>query len=306
MTGILPWAVFAGVVIVMLAMDLGVFHRKTHAVGIREALVWSVVWILVALIFNVGVYLAKGSDAALQFLSAYILERSLSFDNLFVFLLVFNYFGVAARYHHRILFWGIIGALVMRAVFIASGIALIHMFHWTIYVFGVILILTGFKLVFEKDKEIEPEKNLLLKLFRRIMPVTKDEADGKFFVKRDGVVWATPLMVVLIVIETTDVIFAVDSIPAVLAISTDPLIVYTSNVFAILGLRALYFALEGLMRLFHHLHYGLSIILVFIGIKMLLAGWVAIPNLLVLAVIGIILAASVVASLIWPKPAPEA
>jgi tellurite resistance protein TerC len=301
MTAGLAWLIFSVIVLGMLVLDLGVFHRGSHQVSIKEALVWSVVWIVIALLFNLGIYFVKGPNSAFQFLSAYILERSLSFDNLFVFLLVFNYFHVPSIYHHRILFWGIIGALVMRAVFIASGIALINMFHWMIYVFGVILIMTGFKLVFEKDKKIEPEKNILLKLFRRIMPVSDGYDGGKFFTRKNARLFATPLMVVLIVIETTDVIFAIDSIPAVLAISVDPFIVYTSNVFAILGLRALYFALEGLMRLFHHLHYGLSLILILIGIKMLLASIIEIPTVIALAAITLILVASIVASIIWPQ-----
>ncbi|MFA6599981.1 MAG: TerC family protein [Candidatus Omnitrophota bacterium] len=303
MTPVLAWIIFSAVILVMLALDLGVFHRGSHAVGMKEALIWSAVWIVVALLFNLGIYWVRGADLAFQFLSAYILERSLSFDNLFVFLLIFNYFRVPRKYHHSILFWGILGALVMRAIFIASGIALIHMFHWMLYVFGVILLLTGFKLLFEKDKQIEPEKNLLIKVFRRFMPVSEGDEGGKFFLRKSGRLFATPLMVVLLVIETTDVIFAVDSIPAVLAISTDPFIVYTSNVLAILGLRALYFALEGLMQLFHHLHYGLSVILILIGVKMLLIDLVKVPTVAALLAICVILALSVVASVIWPKPA---
>lgn len=295
------WILFTVIVLFMLALDLGVFHRKIHVVGMKEAIFWSVLWTVIALVFNAGIYFAKGKEPAYAFLSAYILERMLSFDNLFVFLLVFNYFHMPDVYHHRILFWGIIGALVMRAVFIASGIALLHYFHWIIYVFGAVLLVTGLKLAFQKDQEIHPEKNILLKLFKRLMPVADSYESGKFLLKRDGKLFATPLLIVLIVIESTDVVFAVDSIPAVLAISTDPFIVYTSNVFAILGLRALYFVLEGLMRLFHHLHYGLSIILVLIGMKMLAADFVHVSSALILALIMSVLVVSVLASLIWPE-----
>ncbi len=303
MTTAVAWIIFSAVILVMLALDLGVFHRKTHVVGMKEAIFWSVLWTVIAFVFNAGVYYVHGKEPAYAFLSAYILERMLSFDNLFVFLLVFNYFHVPDVYHHRILFWGILGALVMRAVFIASGIALLHYFHWIIYVFGAVLLITGLKLAFQKDQEIHPEKNLLLKLFKRLMPVTDSYESGTFLIKKGATLFATPLLVVLIVIESTDVVFAVDSIPAVLAISRDPFIVYTSNVFAILGLRALYFVLEGLMRLFHHLHYGLSIILVLIGLKMLAADFVHVSSAYVLALIMGVLVISIIASLIWPEKA---
>lgn len=301
MTTVLAWGIFSVVILVMLALDLGIFHRKTHTVGMREAIFWSVIWIATALIFNAGIYAVQGKEAAYAFLSAYILEKMLSFDNLFVFLLVFNYFHVPNIYHHRILFWGIVGALVMRALFIASGIVLLHYFHWIIYVFGAVLLVTGIKLAFQKGQEIHPEKNLLLKGFKRLMPVVDSYESGKFLVKQGATLFATPLLVVLIVIESTDVVFAVDSIPAVLAISTDPFIVYTSNIFAILGLRALYFVLEGLMRLFHHLHYGLSVILVLIGLKMLAADFVHVSSALVLSLIVSVLIISIIASMIWPE-----
>ena len=237
----------------------------------------------------------------MQFLAGYLLERTLSFDNLFVFLLIFNYFKLPSIHHHKVLFWGIFGALLFRAVFIASGIGLLHYFNWMIYVFGAILIWTGGKLAVERDAKVEPEKNIFLKGFKRIMPVTSQFDGGKFFTLINGALFATPLMVILVVIESTDVVFAVDSIPAVLAISRDPFIVYTSNIFAILGLRALYFVIAELMRLFHHLHYGLSLILVLIGIKMLIASFFPIPTGVALGAILLILALSVAASIVWPQ-----
>lgn len=298
---VLVWVAFNLFVLAMLALDLGVFQRKAHEVHIREALAWSGVWITLALFFNVGIYVWHGSDTALEFLTGYVIEKSLSIDNIFVFLLIFTYFRVPNIHQHKVLFWGILGALLMRAAFIATGITLIEKFHWIIYVFGAFLIITGIKMALQKDKEIHPEKNPVLRLFRRLMPVTEDYADGKFFVKRDGRYLATPLFVVVLVIETTDVIFAVDSIPAVLAITRDPFIVYTSNVFAILGLRALYFALAGVMQLFHYLHYGLSAILVFVGLKMLLVDIYKIPIGLALGTVASILVISVIASILWPR-----
>ena len=265
MSNIVDWSVFGVLVLVMLALDLGVFHRREHEVKMKEALIWSGIWIVVALCFNWGIYLVKGKEPAMQFLAGYILERTLSFDNLFVFLLVFNYFKLPSVHHHKVLFWGIFGALIFRAIFIGCGIGLLHYFSWMIYVFGAILVWTGAKLAFEKDSKVEPEKNLFFKGVKRIIPVTDQYDGGKFFTKINGILFATPLMIILVVIESTDIVFAVDSIPAVLAISRDPFIVYTSNVFAILGLRALYFVIAELMRLFHHLHYGLSLILVLIG-----------------------------------------
>ncbi len=305
MGNILSWAVFGVLVIVMIALDLGVFHRKSHEVKMKEALIWSGIWIVVALLFNWAIYLVKGKEPAMQFLAGYVLERTLSFDNLFVFLLVFNYFKLPSIHHHKVLFWGIFGALLFRAVFIGCGIGLLHYFSWMIYVFGAILVWTGAKLAVEKGSKVEPEKNLFFKGLKRIMPVTDQYDGGKFFTVINGVLFATPLMVILLVIESTDVVFAVDSIPAVLAISRDPFIVYTSNVFAILGLRALYFVIAELMRLFHHLHYGLSLILVLIGLKMLMASFIHIPTSVALGAILLILALSVVASIIWPAKAGE-
>jgi tellurite resistance protein TerC len=295
------WVGFTLFVLAMLAFDLGVFHRKSHEVTIREAMVWSGVWIALALLFNLGVYYWRGPESALEFLTGYLIEKALSVDNIFVFLLIFSYFRVPARYQHRVLFWGILGALVMRALLIVLGISLIQRFHWVIYIFGAFLILTGVKMALEKDKEIHPERNPVLRLFRQLAPVTDDYQGDKFFVKQGGRYLATPLFVALLIVETTDVIFAVDSIPAILAITLDPFIVYTSNVFAIFGLRALYFAVAGMMKLFHYLHYGLSAILVFVGAKMLLADFYKIPVGVALGVVAGILVISVIASMAFPR-----
>jgi tellurite resistance protein TerC len=265
-------------VLLMLALDLGVFHRKSHTIRVREALAWSAVWVTLALAFNVGLYFWRGPEPALQFLTGYLIEESLSVDNLFVFLLVFTYFGVSTQYQHKVLFWGILGAALMRATLIVLGSALIQQFHWVIYVFGGFLVLTGLRMAFSEEGEVHPEKNVVVKLFKRVMPVT----------------------VVLIVLETTDLVFAVDSIPAIFAVSTDPVIVYTSNIFAILGLRSMYFALAGMMELFHHLKVGLSVVLVFIGVKMLLSPLYDIPIHFALIVVAGILGLSIIASLLWP------
>ncbi len=301
------WVIFNAFVVAMLVLDLKVFHRKAHAVKLKEAMGWSAFWIALALLFNLGVHLwyrnPQFPDAhpGLEFFTGYLIEKSLSVDNLFVFLLLFSYFRVAAEYQHTVLFWGIIGALVMRLAFIAAGVALINKFHWVIYVFGAILIVSGVKMAVEKEKEIHPERNPVLRLFRKFFPVTDAHDGGRLFLRREGRLWATPLFVVLLVVETTDLIFAVDSIPAILAITRDPFIVYTSNVFAILGLRALYFALAGAMDMFHFLHYGLSAILVFVGVKMIGSHWFEIPILAALGVVGGVLVLSVVASLLWPR-----
>jgi tellurite resistance protein TerC len=295
------WTLFCVFVLAMLALDLGVFHRKHHVVKLKEALGWSAVWIGLAIVFNVGIYFWMGHVKAMEFLTGYVIEKSLSVDNIFVFIMLFNYFRVAAEHQHTVLFWGIIGALIMRAIFIFAGVALMQRFEWIIFLFGGILIWSGIKMALEKDKEVHPEHNPVLKLFRRFVPVTKEMVGGKFFTRENGRLLATPLAVVLVVVETTDLIFAVDSIPAVLAISRDPFIVFTSNVFAILGLRALYFALAGVMNLFHFLHYGLSFILVFVGIKMIAQHWYQLPISIALAVVVVVLALSVVASIIWPK-----
>lgn len=302
-TSILIWAAFAVFILLMLALDLGVFHRRAHVVALREALLWSAVWIVLALAFNVGVYFWRGSQTALEFLTGYLIEKSLSVDNIFVFLLLFQYFQVPAQYQHRVLFWGILGALVMRAIFILGGIALIHRFHWVVYVFGAVLIVSGVRMAVQKGREVHPERNPVLRLLRRFLPVSPTYVGGRFFVKQADRWMATPLLVVLVVVETTDLVFAVDSIPAIFAITLDPFIVYSSNVFAILGLRALYFALAGVMHLFHYLHYGLSAILVFVGFKMWISNVVKIPVVLSLGVVGAILTVSVVLSLLRPAPA---
>lgn len=295
------WAGFLLFVLLMLALDLGVFHRKSHEVKIREALAWSAVWISLALIFNVGVYFLMGKEKAIEFLTGYVIEKSLSVDNLFVFIMVFSYFNVDTKYQHKVLFWGILGALVMRAIFIFAGVALIQQFHWIIYVFGAFLIFTGIKMLVQKDEKIEPEKNPLVRLFKRFFPVTDTTHGDRFFVKINAKTVATPLFIVLLIIEFTDLIFAVDSIPAILAISTDTFIIFTSNVFAILGLRALYFALAGIAKLFYYLKYGLSAILVFVGVKMVITGFFKIPVMYSLLVIVLILILSILASVIFPK-----
>lgn len=308
------WIGFNLFVLAMLALDLGIFHKTAHEVKMKEAISWTLVWISLALLFNAAIYyfwdwMAPGSlysnkEAALAFLTGYVIEKSLSVDNVFVFLMVFTYFHVPGVYQHKILFWGILGALVMRAVFIFAGVALITKFHWMIYIFGAVLIVTGIKMVTQKGKKLEPEKNPVIKMFRKFFPVSDQYHADHFFAKLNGRTVATPMFLVLLFIETTDVIFAVDSIPAILAITKDPFIVYTSNVFAILGLRALYFALAGIMNLFHYLHYGLSVILVFVGSKMMAADLFKIPIETSLLVIVAILALSVAASILFP-PAKE-
>lgn len=299
---ILFWILFNVFVVAMLVLDLGVFHRKSHTVKYREALIWSVVWIALALIFAVVIYFWHGRTPSLEFVTGYVIELSLSVDNLFVFLLIFRYFQVPPGHQHKVLFWGILGALIMRAIFIAAGVGLIQRFHWVVYVFGVFLVYSGFKLLRQGEAEIHPEKNPVLRLFRRLVPVTKDYEGDKFFVRRPGLL-ATPLLVVLVVVETTDLLFAVDSIPAILAITRDAFIVYTSNVFAILGLRSMYFALAGMMEMFRFLHYGLSVVLMFVGSKMLLSHYYEVPTVVALGAVAGILLLSVGASLIRPKSA---
>jgi len=297
---LLFWILFNVFVAVMLALDLGVFHRPGHPVKFREAVIWSIVWIALALSFAVLVYFWHGRTESLEFITGYVIELSLSVDNLFVFLLIFRFFKVPPSDQHKVLFWGIVGALVMRGVFIFAGVTLMSRFHWIIYVFGAFLIYSGGRLMFQDDEGIELENNPLLKLFRKWIPVTDDYEENKFIVRRPGLM-ATPLLVVLVVVETTDVIFATDSIPAVLAITLNGFIVYTSNVFAILGLRSMYFALAGMMEVFHYLHYGLSLVLMFIGAKMLVSHYYQIPTGVALAVVGGFLLVSVLASLVFPK-----
>ena len=302
---VVVWIGFNLFVLAMLALDLGIFHRKAHAVTVREALVWSAVWVALALLFNMGVYFWRGPKPALDFLTGYLIEKSLSVDNIFVFLLIFSTFRVPPQYQHTVLFWGIVGALLMRALFIAIGVTLIQTFHWVVYIFGAFLLLTGIRMAIQQEeRDIDVERHVVLRLLRRFLPITERYEGGKFFVRRGGRTFATPLFVVLLVVETTDVIFAVDSIPAILAITVDPFIVYTSNVFAILGLRALYFALAGLAHRFHYLHYGLAAILVFVGIKMLLVDVYKIPIGIALSVVAGILLLSVLASLVRRRPAP--
>lgn len=298
------WTGFLAFVLAMLALDLGVFHRKSHKVSLKEALVWTAVWVVLALLFNVGLWRWRGSEPAMQFLAGYLIEKALSVDNIFVFVMIFNFFRVPASYQHKVLFWGILSALVMRAIFIAAGITLLEHFHWLIYVFGAFLIITGIKMAVVKDKEIHPERNPVLRLFRRLVPVTDDYEGDRFFVRRDSRLWATPMFVTLLFVELTDLIFAVDSIPAILAITQDTFIVYTSNVFAILGLRALYFALAGVMQLFRYLNYGLALILVFVGVKMSLVDLYKMPVAVSLGVVAAILAISVLVSLLRPAPQP--
>jgi len=290
------WVAFNVFVLGMLALDLGVFHRKAHAVSIKEASIWSLVWVTLAMVFNLGIYFAWGQEKALEFLTGYVIEKSLSVDNLFVFLMVFQYFNTPAQYQHRVLFWGILGALVLRAIFIAAGSALLNNFHWMIYVFGGFLVITGIKMYLQGDEKLEPEKNPVVRLFERLVPIIKQYDGQKFFVKKNGKTYATLLMLVLIVVETTDVIFAVDSIPAIFAITGDPFIVYTSNVFAILGLRALYFMLAGVMEMFVYLKVGLSFVLCFVGVKMLLVDIYKIPIGVSLGVIGGVLLLSILGS----------
>ncbi len=292
------WVGFNLFVLAMLVLDLGIFHRKTHAVSIREAAIWSAVWIALSLLFNAGIYFFSGPELALQFLTGYLIEKSLSVDNIFVFVLLFSYFSVPAAYQHRVLFWGVLGALIMRGILIVLGAMLLENFHWVLYLFGAFLIVTGVRMAFNKDEAVHPERNPLLKLVRRVVPVTANFEGDRFLVRRAGQVLATPLLLVLLVVETTDLVFALDSIPAIFAVSTDPFIVYTSNVFAILGLRSLYFVFANVMGKFYYLKIGLSVVLSFIGVKMVLADIFHMPIGLSLAVIAFVLATALIASIV--------
>ena len=285
----------------MLSLDMGVFHRKSHVVSVREALIWTAVWITLAMIFNLFVYAYYDKAKALEFFTAYVIEKSLSIDNIFVMIMIFSYFSVPSAYQHKVLFWGIFGALVMRLIFIFAGIELIHKFHWLIYVFGGFLVVTGIRMVFGNDKPMDPSRNPLVRMVRRLFPVTDSFEGDRFFIKRDNRIWATPLFIVVILIEGTDLIFAVDSVPAIIAISEDPFIVYTSNVFAILGLRSLYFALAGVEKYFEYLKYGLAVILIFVGIKMCIMDFYKIPVEISLVVISFLLVISMIASVILRK-----
>jgi tellurite resistance protein TerC len=297
-TEIYFWIGFNVFVLLMLALDLGVFHKKAHEVSIKEAIIWSAIWIFLALVFNLIIYFNFGGQKAFEFLTGYLIEKSLSVDNIFVFVLVFGYFQIPGKYQHKVLFWGIIGALVMRIIFIVAGVSLIQQFHWTIYIFGAFLVFTGIKMITQKDKKMEPEKNPVIKLARKLFNVTDTLQDDKFFIKSDGKKFVTPLFLVLILIEVTDLIFAVDSIPAILAITQDRFIVYTSNVFAILGLRSLYFALAHIVHRFVYLSFGLAVILMFVGIKMIAVDFYKIPVFISLIIIAVILTLSIMFSLL--------
>jgi tellurite resistance protein TerC len=303
------WVGFNVFVLLMLAVDLGIFHREAHEISVKEAAGWSVVWVTLALLFNYGVYRFMGRQAGMEFLTGYLIEKALSVDNIFVFVLIFAFFNVPPRYQHRVLFWGIIGALLMRGAMIGAGAYLIKQFHWIIYIFGGFLVVTGIRMATQDEHAIEPESNPVIRLVRRLIPVTNRYHGQSFFVreaeKPGGALRriATPLFVVLVLVETTDLIFAVDSIPAIFAVTNDPFLVYTSNVFAILGLRSLYFLLAGVIHKFHYLKLGLSVVLVFVGAKMLLTDVYKVPIGLSLGVIALVLLLSVIASLVFPKRA---
>lgn len=298
---VILWISFNIFIFLMLALDLGVIQKKTHVISVKEALLWSTVWIVLAFCFNVFIYYEFGKEKALEFLTGYLLERSLSIDNIFVFVLLFSYFKVPDMYQHKVLFWGVLGALILRALLIGLGAVLVAKFAWIIYIFGGFLLITGFKMAFQDETQIEPEKNIVIRIFKKLFPVSHEYDNGNFFTRINGQRLATPLLIVLVATEITDVIFAFDSIPAIFAVTTDPYIVYTSNIFAILGLRAMYFALAGVMHKFHYLKIGLSMILIFIGAKMLLTQLYKIPTGISLGIIAIILIASVVFSLLKTK-----
>lgn len=287
------WIGFNLFVLLMIAADLLIFHRRSKVISVKSALIASGIWIGIALIFNYGIYFFAGKEAALNFLTGYLIEKSLSVDNLFVFILIFKYFKTPREYQHKVLYWGILGAIIMRAIFIILGVALVNTFHWILYLFGAFLIYTGIKMAISKNEDIHPEDNPILKLIKRWLPVSHEYHGNRFFTQFGGRILATPLFIVLLTIETTDLIFALDSIPAIMAITQDPFIIYTSNIFAILGLRSLYFALAGMMSLFHYLHYGLAAILIFIGCKMLVEPFFEIPITAALGFIVISLAVSI-------------
>lgn len=300
------WIGFNAFVLLLLALDLGVFHRKAHAVSTKEAAIWSAVWVALSLLFNLFLYLQWGAQFATEFLTGYLIEKSLSVDNLFVFVLIFSYFKVPPRYQHRILFWGILGALVMRASLIGIGAYLLANFHWVIYIFGGFLVFTGVKMALDKGHEIEPEHNPVLRILRKRFPVTETYHDQKFFVRQFGKTFITPMFIVLILIESTDLLFALDSIPAIFAVTKDTFIVYTSNIFAILGLRSLYFLLANVITKFYLLRYGLAFILVYIGVKMLLTFFsIEIDTVVSLTVIAAVLVGSSLLSILFPQKNTE-
>lgn len=305
----LHWAVFLTGVLLLLIFDLKVLHRRDQAEKFGTALAWSAFWIGLSLAFNVWIYFAFGRDTALDFLAGYVIEESLSVDNLFVFLVVFRYFAVPAKYQHRALFWGVLGAIVLRGIFVLLGAALLARFHWVIYFFGGLLVFTGYRLLTHDDVEVHPERNPVVRLVRRFVPITKRYCGHNFWVRARGRLVATPLLLVLVVIETTDVVFAVDSIPAVFAITRDPFIVFTSNIMAVLGLRALYFVLAGIIHRFRYLHYGLGLVLAFVGVKMLISDIYHIPTHWSLLVVGVLIGGSMLISWLSPgatdKPAPD-
>ena len=301
----LLWAGFSAFVLGMLALDLGVFSRKPHEVSFREALIWSGIWVALALAFNAWIYSRFGTEKALEFTTGYLIEKALSVDNIFIFVVLFSAFAVPKIYQHRVLFWGVLGALVLRAIFIALGAALLAHFHWVIYLFGAILIITGIRLLLIGEAEPHPERNPIFRGIRRLIRAVPEYHGKAFTVRRDGKLFATPLLVVLLAVETTDLVFAIDSIPAIFAITQDPFIVYTSNIFAILGLRSLYFLLARVIDRFHLLKYGLALVLVFVGAKMALADFVKVPIVVSLLVIAGLLGGSAVASLIWTQPQEE-
>jgi tellurite resistance protein TerC len=296
-TPIVFWILFNAFVLLMLSLDLGVFHRKAHEVSLKEALTWTFIWISLAMVFNAIIFYWRGRQQALEFFTGYLIEKALSVDNIFVFIMIFTYFNIPSKYQHKVLFWGILGALIMRVIFIFAGVALIEKFHFTIYLFGALLVYTGYKMFYHNNASIEPDKNPLIRFLRKYIPITPDLQEDNFFIKLNGKQFATPLFMVLILIETTDLIFAVDSIPAILAITQDEFIVYTSNVFAILGLRSLYFALAGIVHRFWLLSFGLAIVLVFVGIKMLLIDLYKIPIELSLIFIAVVITGSIFLSL---------
>jgi len=292
------WLAFGALVVVLLVLDMKVFHRKSGVITIKQSLLWTAFWIALALLFNLGIFIWKGPAPATEYLTCYLIEKSLSIDNLFVFLMVFSFFAVPAAYQHKVLFWGIIGAIVLRLAFIEAGAASLENFDWVFYIFGAFLIIAALKMAFQKDKELHPEKNPVLRVFRKLFGTTENYEGDRFFVKRLGKYVATPLFITVIIIETTDVVFAMDSIPAAFSITLDKFIVYTSNIFAILGLRSLYFALAGIMPLFHYLKYGLVIVLMFVGVKMLLAHYYTIPTGIALGVVAVVIVVAIVASVI--------
>ena len=304
-TNIWFWVGFNAFVLAMLALDLGVFHRKAHVVKPKEAGIWVAVWVSLAMLFAAGLAVFKDTHTALTFITGYVIEESLSVDNIFVILMIFSYFGVPEKYQHRVLFWGIIGALVMRGTFIGLGTLLLARFHWVIYVFGAMLVITGIRMAFKQDEEFDGENNPVVRVARRVLPFTSSYSGQHFFTIENGRRLATPLFLVLVLVEFTDLIFAIDSIPAIFAVTSDPFIVYTSNIFAILGLRSLYFLLAHVVHRFHYLKYGLAVILTFVGVKMLIEAWYTIPIFVSLAVIVGVLALSVVFSLLRPQSAMQ-